>query len=146
MNFDHVIIRFGELSLKGKNRHQFIDKLYENTKTKLRECEQVRLRRSFDRMYVELNGKPYLPVIRKLQDVFGIQTLSVAMRVPSDLENIQQGALAAVNEVDGAHTFKVSAKRIDKNFPVHSQNLNRRIGGYVLQNGNGLKVDVHHPD
>lgn len=146
MNFDHVIIRFGELSLKGKNRNQFIDRLYDNTKNKLREFEQVQLRRTFDRMYVELNGAPYMPVVRKLQDVFGIQTLSVAMRVSPDLESMKRGALAAVNEMEGVRTFKVAAKRIDKSFSIHSQELNRRIGGYVLKNGDGLKVDVHRPD
>ncbi|HEX7064799.1 MAG TPA: tRNA uracil 4-sulfurtransferase ThiI [Bacillales bacterium] len=146
MMFDNIIIRYGELSLKGKNRNQFIDRLYTNVKRKLEGFEQIRVKRSFDRMYVRLNGQPYQPVIRKLQDVFGIQTLSVAVKTESELEAIQQGALAALHEVENVETFKVSAKRIDKQFPIHSQELNRVIGGYVLKNKEDIKVDVHRPD
>lgn len=146
MIFDHIIIRYGELSLKGKNRNQFIDRLYTNVKKKLQEFERINVKRSFDRMYVHLNGQSYMPVITKLQEVFGIQGLSVAAKTDSNLEAMQKGALAVVREVEGAHTFKVSAKRIDKRFPIHSQDLNRKIGGYVLKNGDRLKVDVHHPD
>ncbi|HEX6922634.1 MAG TPA: tRNA uracil 4-sulfurtransferase ThiI [Bacillales bacterium] len=146
MKFDHIIIRYGELSLKGKNRNQFIDRLYTNVRRKLDGFKRVKVKRSFDRMYVRLNGQSYQPVIRKLQDVFGIQALSVAVQTDSDLEAIQQGALDAVNEVENVQTFKVSAKRIDKNFPVHSQELNRVVGGYVLSNKKDIKVDVHNPD
>ncbi|HEX7065702.1 MAG TPA: tRNA uracil 4-sulfurtransferase ThiI [Bacillales bacterium] len=146
MKFDHIIIRYGELSLKGKNRNQFIDRLYTNVRRKLEGFDQIKVKRSFDRMYVRLNGQPYQPVIRKLQDVFGIQALSVALQTDSELEAIQQGALDAVNEVDNAQTFKVSAKRIDKNFSIHSQELNRVVGGYVLNNKKDIKVDVHNPD
>ncbi|HEU5141386.1 MAG TPA: tRNA uracil 4-sulfurtransferase ThiI [Bacillales bacterium] len=146
MNFDHIIIRYGELSLKGKNRNQFIDRLYTNVRRKLESFDQIKVKRSFDRMYVRLNGEPYQPVIRKLQDVFGIQALSVAVQTESNLEAIQQGAIAAVHEVENVQTFKVSAKRIDKTFPIHSQELNRIVGGYVLENGENIKVDVHNPD
>ncbi|HET7577886.1 MAG TPA: tRNA uracil 4-sulfurtransferase ThiI [Bacillales bacterium] len=146
MNFDHIILRYGELSLKGKNRNQFIDRLFTNVKQKLQEYERVKVQKSFDRMYVHLHGESYEPVIRKLQDIFGIQTLSVALKTKSTLEDIQEGALAAVEEIENARTFKVSAKRINKGFPIGSQELNRIIGGYVLKNGKNLKVDVHHPD
>lgn len=146
MRFDHIIIRYGELSLKGKNRKLFIDRLYTHTKKKLQRFRDVELKRSFDRMYVELNGQPYAPVIDTLQDVFGIQALSVAIKVDSDLEEIQKGALAAIKEVEGVKTFKISAKRIDKKFPIGSQKLNPLLGRYVLQNADSLKVDVHHPD
>lgn len=146
MKFDHIIIRYGELSLKGRNRNLFIDRLYEHTTRKLRRFNGIELKRAFDRMYVHLNGHPYLPVIRTLQDVFGIQSLSVAVKVDSAFEEIQKGALAAAGEVERAHTFKISAKRIDKSFPIHSQELNQLLGSYVLSNGKDLKVDVHDPD
>lgn len=146
MNFDHIIIRYGELSLKGKNRNRFIDRLYTNVRQKLEPFEKVRVKKSFDRMYVHLNGYPYETLIPPLQDVFGIQTLSVALKTEPALEAMEQGALAAVQEVGQARTFKISAKRINKDFPIHSQELNQKLGAYVLKNGGGIKVDVHHPD
>lgn len=146
MNFDHIIIRYGELSLKGKNRNRFIDRLYTNVREKLQPFERVHVKKSFDRMYVHLNGLPYESVIGPLQDVFGIQTLSVAVKTEPTLEEMEKGALAAVCEVGNARTFKISAKRINKEYPIHSQQLNQKLGAYVLQNGDGIKVDVHHPD
>lgn len=146
MNFDHIILRYGELSLKGKNRNQFIDRLYTNVKDKLQPFEKVKVKKSFDRMYVHLNGESYQKLIPSLQEVFGIQTISVALATEPTLEEMKKGALEAVFEVGHAKTFKISAKRIDKKFPIHSQQLNRELGGYVLKNGEGLKVDVHNPD
>ncbi|HET7657507.1 MAG TPA: tRNA uracil 4-sulfurtransferase ThiI, partial [Bacillales bacterium] len=146
MNFDHIILRYGELSLKGKNRNRFIDRLYTNVKDKLQPFDQVTVKKSFDRMYVHLNGLPYQDVIPSLQEVFGIQTISVALATEPSLEEMKKGALEAVREVGHARTFKISAKRIDKEFPIQSQQLNRELGGYVLKNGEGLKVDVHNPD
>ncbi|HET7615434.1 MAG TPA: tRNA uracil 4-sulfurtransferase ThiI, partial [Bacillales bacterium] len=146
MTFDHIIIRYGELTLKGKNRKQFIDCLYTNVKRKLRGFDSVQIKRSFDKMFVLLNGEAYEPVIERLQDVFGIQSLSVALKTDSELEAMKEGALAAVQEIHQAKTFKISARRIEKSFPIHSQQLNQEIGAYVLKNGDNLKVDVHHPD
>lgn len=146
MKFDHIIIRYGELSLKGKNRNLFIERLYTHIKKKLHGFSKVELQRSFDRMYVQLNGQPYVPVMDRLRDVFGIQALSVAVKVGSNLEDMQTGSLAAIEEVEGAATFKVSAKRLDKNFAIGSQELNALLGRYVLQNTENFKVDVHHPD
>lgn len=146
MNFDHIILRYGELSLKGKNRNRFIDRLYTNVKNKLKSFEKVTVKKSFDRMYVHLNGQDFHEIVPSLQEIFGIQTISVALATEPTLEEMKKGALEAVREVENVKTFKISSKRIDKTFPVQSQQLNPELGGYVLRNGSGLKVDVHNPD
>lgn len=146
MTFDDIIIRYGELSLKGKNRNMFIENLQSHIQQKLQTFPDVKLERAFDRMVVHLHGQPYMPVIRTLQHVFGIQTLSVALRVRTELEEIKKGTLAATKEIEGVETFKVSSKRIDKQFSISSQELNPLLGRYVLENTNQLHVDVHHPD
>ena len=139
MKFDHIILRYGELSLKGKNRNRFIDRLYTNVKDKLQSFDKITVKKSFDRMYVHLNGQSYHEVIPSLQEIFGIQTISVAMATEPTLEAMKTGALQAVREAGNPKTFKISAKRIDKSFPIHSQQLNRELGGHVLKYGEGFK-------
>lgn len=146
MIFDHVIIRYGELALKGKNRHEFIDKLEYHVRQALSEIDGVRVQKTFDRMFVHLNDQPYERVVERLQRVFGIQSLSVAHRVKTDLEAIKEGTLAIVRQMPEVRTFKISAKRIDKKFPVTSQQLNKQLGAYVLKKEPRLSVDVHRPD
>jgi thiamine biosynthesis protein ThiI len=146
MQYDHILIRYGELSLKGKNRSKFIDKLKANLKGKLREFPDIRVKKSRHRMFIELNGQKPEPIIEKIRDVFGIQSYSLALKTNSEIEDIKKGAIHAIKEAGAINTFKVSAKRADKSFPIPSQELNHVIGGHVLQNKDDIKVDVHHPD
>jgi thiamine biosynthesis protein ThiI len=146
MTFDHIIIRYGELSLKGKNRKEFIDRLQQNIKEKLKNYPEIVVKKKFDKMFVRLHGYHYEPVVQKLQQVFGIQGLSIALKTNSEPESIKQGALAAIKEIDDVKTFKISAKRIDKDYPIHSKQLNPLLGGHILENIEGISVDVHNPD
>ncbi|OEH91812.1 tRNA uracil 4-sulfurtransferase ThiI [Bacillus solimangrovi] len=148
MNFNHIIIRYGEMALKGKNRSKFTNRLQTNVKFALKEFEEVKIRKAFDRMFVELNGVSYRPVFDRLKQVFGIQSLSLGLRTEKVLEDIQAGALVALLEAKKEEeiTFKVESKRSDKTFPVGSQKLNHEVGGHLLRNCEGLKVDVHNPD
>lgn len=146
MTFNHIIVRYGELSLKGKNRREFTDRLRQNIKSKLNGFPDVTIKKTFDKLFVHLNGQPYQPVVEKLQQVFGIQNISVALQTDSDLDSIKAGALSAICEIDGVKTFKISAKRIDKSYPIHSQKLNHFLGSHVLKNTDDISVDVHHPD
>ncbi|UOR11919.1 tRNA uracil 4-sulfurtransferase ThiI [Halobacillus amylolyticus] len=146
MEFDHILIRYGELFIKGKNRKYFERKLQSNLIKKLKEFNNVRVSKKRDRMYVLLNGEDPYQVMNKCQLVFGIHTLSFAIKVEKDADVIKQAALAALQDSPEARTFKVSAKRADKEFPIRSQDLNQLIGGYVLSNTEGITVNVHHPD
>jgi len=147
MNYEHILIRYGELALKGKNRKEFERILHANIKYALKGCEGIRINRTFGRMYIELNGADEKPIIERLKNVFGIHSFSLAIKVENDLEAIQKGALAAFIGTEGTkETFKVSAKRAFKRFPIDSQKLNHLVGSYILQNYEPLRVDVHNPD
>ncbi|KEF39604.1 tRNA sulfurtransferase ThiI [Schinkia azotoformans MEV2011] len=149
MEYDHILIRYGEMSLKGKNRSKFSQILKNNIKVllKLNGCTKAIVNRTKDRMFIDLNGDDHEKISEILKDVFGIQSFSLAMKVTSELEEIQKGALSALQEANPhAKTFKVTAKRPDKSFPIRSQELNHLIGGYILKNTEGLTVDVHNPD
>lgn len=147
MNYDHILIRYAELALKGKNRSHFEKKLQENINIALKPYPNVKLERTFGRMFVHLNGAEHEPILETLAKIFGIHSFSLAIKVENGLENIQKGALKAVLQIsDGKKTFKVAAKRANKGFPIDSQKLNYEVGSYILQNTEDLTVDVHTPD
>jgi tRNA uracil 4-sulfurtransferase len=147
MKYDLILIRYGELALKGKNRSDFENRLLENIRQKLKPFAGVKVKKSFGRIFVELGGQESEPVLQALTEVFGIVGISLAKQVPSELENIRQAAVELVRDLDPRpRTFKVAAKRSDKSFPHTSQELNHLIGGHVLRNTEGLRVDVHRPE
>ncbi|SET80359.1 thiamine biosynthesis protein ThiI [Salinibacillus kushneri] len=146
MQYDHIVIRYGELSLKGKNKKQFIAQLRENLKHKLKPFSNVQLIQSRDRMYIKLNGQDHQPVIEKCQDVFGIQSLNLAIRVENSVDKIKEGALWALKAEEQVKTFKLTTKRPNKSFEIGSQEMNQILGGHLLSNTEGITVDVHNPD
>ncbi|MRG87713.1 tRNA uracil 4-sulfurtransferase ThiI [Salinibacillus xinjiangensis] len=146
MQYDHILIRYGELSLKGKNKKQFISQLKKNVKQKLREFPDIHIIRARDRMYIKLNGQDHEPIIEKCREVFGIQSVNLALRVENSLDKIKEGALFALNEAGNAKTFKITTKRPNKSFDVPSQEMNQVLGGHLLSNTEGITVDVRNPD
>ena len=147
MEYNQILIRYGEIALKGKNRRHFEEQLRKNIRPLLDDFPKVKLKRAFDHLYIVLNGEDFRPIIEKLKTVFGIHSLSVAMKTENELETIQKTALKALMESsDGTKTFKVSAKRKNKQFPIPSQELNHLIGSYLLKHTDRFTVDVHHPD
>ena len=145
MECNHILVRFGELTTKGKNRKTFIRKLCKNTKEILSDFEKLKYELSFDRMYILLNGEDPEAVCQKLKTVFGIYSFSLCYKVESDLEKIKEVCLEVI-EKNECHTFKIDTKRNDKDFPLHSHDINTAIAGYIFHHtSKELKVDVHHP-
>jgi len=144
IKYSHIMIRFGELSTKGKNKSSFIRVLYENIKHALKDFSSLEIESRYDHIYVYLNGEDYEPVIARLQDVSGIHAMSLVYRVEKDIEAIKQSALELISQEEGK-TFKVNAKRGDKKFPLHSDEVVRAVAPVILRN-TPLRVDVHHPD
>jgi thiamine biosynthesis protein ThiI len=142
-----ILLRYGELALKGKNRTDFENQLIGNIRAKLDKYPDIRVTRTFGRLFVEPGEHPVEPLLEELKTVFGLVGMSPAIRVESDWERIKEAALELVKGLgDGERTFKVVAKRSDKSFPIPSQEMNHRLGGFLLKTVPGLKVDVHHPD
>jgi len=147
MNVEYILIRYGEMTTKGKNRGRFTSILRENVRNRLKSFEKIKITATRDRMYIKLNGEDHEKVAASLKQVFGIHTFSYARKVETELEAIKKGALQAIEELgDTVKTFKVNAQRSYKQFPLNTPQLNRELGGHILQNTEHLTVDVHNPD
>ncbi|GIN91846.1 putative tRNA sulfurtransferase [Siminovitchia terrae] len=147
MKYDRILIRYGELTLKGRNRKFFVRKLKSSIRVLLREFPQTKIETLHDRMYVLLNGEPYDQVKEKLAKVFGIQSFSPAIRTEKDLDQIKAAALLVVKKSHSpGKTFKISARRSDKSFEYDTQQLNYELGSHILINVEDITVDVKKPD
>ena len=146
ITYDHIMVRFGELSTKGKNKIDFIRVLFHNCQRALKEFDKLHIYMRHDHIYVELNGVDYKPVIERLQEVSGIQGLSLVHKsLDRDIENIKNMSLELIKQETGK-TFKVHVKRTDKKYPLISDQITRIVAGHILKSGLGLSVDVHNPD
>lgn len=146
MEYDHILIRYGEMALKGKNIKKFIIRLQENIQHKLKEFPNVKVKRTQGRMFVLLNGHNPEPIIEKCRKIFGIQSLSLAIKVENDVEAIKNAALYALEKGESVQSFKVTVRRINKDFPIRSQEMNQVLGGHLLTNTDGYIVNLHQPD
>ena len=139
-----ILIKYGELSTKKANRNFFINTLYKNLRNKLNGFE-VKIHKDRARMYVEFLEKDLDNIKNIVSRVFGIHTYHIAYIVETNDKTIQDKVLSTVKEMD-FNTFKVETRRSNKNFPIHSQDYNRILGGLILKNIDGVSVDVHNPD
>ena len=144
MKYDHIMVRFGELSTKGKNKSEFIRVLAKNIKSALSDFSSLEYIVKHDHIYVKLNEENPDNVILILQDVSGIHSLSLVYKTSDDIENLKKVALELI-ESESGKTFKVKAKRSNKTYPIISDQINRIIATEILKN-TSLKVDVHNPD
>ena len=144
ISYDHIMVRFGELSTKGKNKKEFISILYFNIKHALKEFPNVTVSSRYDHIYVHLNGENEEPIIKRLQDVSGIQALSLVHKCENDIEVIKAASLELIKLEEGK-TFKVKVKRGNKRFSMDSDQITRAVAPVILRNTE-LKVDVHNPD
>ncbi len=143
-NYDLIMIRFGELSTKGKNKNEFISLLFDNVRNSLKEFPKVYVERRYDHLYVHLHGTNTDKVVNTLKEIPGIHSISLVKRVDSDIEVIKMAAYELIKEETGS-TFKVTCKRANKAFPIHSDEVIRSVATVILKN-TSLKVDVHNPD
>ncbi|MEO2074749.1 MAG: tRNA uracil 4-sulfurtransferase ThiI [Bacillus sp. (in: firmicutes)] len=147
MNYDRILIRYGEISTKGRNRHKFIEKLRKSVVNVLSSFPNAKVEASRDRMYIILNGEDGKEIIRKLKGIFGIQSFSPAVKVEREVESIKAASLELVNSIySEGQTFKITPKRSDKTFELDTDGINRVIGTHLLKNIPGLKVNVKNPD
>ncbi len=144
VKYDTVLIRYGELSTKGKNRKDFITRLFHNVKYMLRDYPNLEYRKTFDRIYIKLTDEDPEEITAKLKKVFGISSFSFTEKVANDIETLKNTCVRIAQETD-KKTFKMITKRHDKSYPMHSDAVNREVASAILHQ-TGLKVDVHNPD
>lgn len=147
VKYTEVMIRYGELSTKGKNRKDFIGRLAGNVTKVLKDFPEVEIHPRHDRMHIVLNGAPFAEVDKRLKKVFGIQTYSPTIKVPKTLDNIEKTSLELMQAVfkDGM-TFKVNTRRSDHKFEYDTNQLNKLVGDYLFDNMDNLKAEMKHPD
>ncbi|MBA9085202.1 thiamine biosynthesis protein ThiI [Fontibacillus solani] len=148
LQYDMLLLRFGEIAIKGKNRPRFEKAVLSHVKSLLRSFPNVQVVKDFGRIYVVLNGEPSSQVIDTLKNVFGVTSISPVKMVDTSLENILSAATAFIQSLnlEKETTFKVSARRVWKPFPYSSHEMNRLVSGPILNTCQHLKVDVHNPD
>ena len=145
MLYNQILVRFGDLTLKGKNQAMFRKALYRLMTLKM-EGLNIKIENKFDRIFIHLLDEDVNKVIERLNLVSGISSYSLVVKSTTDLEDIKKTALELMQDVVKEETtFKLNVKRCDKNYPYDSRELTKMISGYVLSNDELLKVDVHSP-
>ena len=144
MEYNTIIVRFGEMSTKGKNKRDFIASLARSIRHTLKEDEnKYEMIIRHDHIY--LNLKQHIEDLEnKLKDISGMYSFSLALKIDQDLDNILKVGFDIVKNEEG-NTFKIRTKRIDKSYPYISDEINRKLAGEILKKSN-KKVDVHNPD
>ena len=144
-----ILLKAGEIVLKGLNRSIFEDLLIRNAKRRLAEVGPFTIRKAQSTIYVEpqREGLDLEEAMDRLSKVFGVSALTRAAVVEKDYEKIEAAALSYLEEeLLDAGTFKVAAKRSDKRFPMNSPEICAKLGGAILAAFPHLKVDVLHPE
>ncbi len=143
-----ILIKYGEIILKGLNRPFFEEALVKNIKAALPKDFKGTVHRAQATVYVEPEDPDAIDeIIRRLTKVFGITSLTRAFVLPKDIEGIKKGAAQVLEPVlSTIHSFKVEAKRADKKFSLTSPEICREVGGYLHDAFPHLTVDVNHPE
>lgn len=137
-----IIIRYSELHLKGKNRGYFERVLITNIEKALKGLRHELKRQSGRYLIENFDGFDTDEIVSRLKKVFGIHSLSVALKVDSDMDAIFK---AAEEVCFDNGSFKVETHRADKTFPLNSLQISAEIGGRLLNKFKNLSVDVHNP-
>jgi len=144
-----IIIKLGEIILKGNNRSQFEDKLMNNIRLNVGKVGSYKIWKSQGTMYVQpRNAESQIaPAIEKIRRVFGITKISPAYIAEKDINKIYEKISERLSDsLSATKTFKVEAKRADKKFIMQSPEICREAGGYILSKFPHLKVDVINPE
>lgn len=147
MKYTEIMVRYGELSTKGKNRKTFIMQLAQNVKRALADFPALKIHADRDRMHILLNGEDSEEVIPKLSKVFGIQNFSPSIHIEKEMPAIRAMVQEVVREVyTPGKTFKITAKRSDHSFELDSNGLNQELGGAVIEAIPEIQVQMKKPD
>lgn len=147
MQFDHLLVRYGELTLKGTNRKMFVNQLKDIVKRALIPLRGYHVKGKRDRMYIELSPEADInEIIQRVSKVYGIKSISPVIKIDKNEEKINQSAIQLSQDFVKGSTFKVDVKRVDKSFRLDTYELQRQVGGAILKENNNITVNVKNPD
>ena len=142
-----ILIRYGELSTKGRNKKMFTQKLASNIKKALVDFPQVKVIPDYDFMYLDLHEAPEEAVIEKVKPIFGIQSISPVYIVEKDMEVAKKVVLDLLSQEDlEDKTFKIMTRRSDHTFEMDTNQINLFLGDAVLEAFPDIKVQLKQPD
>lgn len=144
-----ILVKFGEMALKGQNKSSFEDILFKNIKFRLKTVGKFKYSSAQSTIYIEPeeDSIDLDEVIEKLQKVFGIAAICRACICEKDFSDIQAKTLEYLKEtLEDAKSFKVEAKRADKKFPMKSPEICMELGGTICEAFPNISVDVHNPE
>ena len=144
-----VLVRYGEIILKGCNRPMFEDALIRNIKTAIADDGAVKITKAQATIYIEPldDDSQTDSICEKLKKVFGIVSIVVAYRTEKSVDAAAEEIKTCfAKELSEAKTFKVEAKRADKKFPLKSPEICAEVGEKVLDAFPNLTVNVKEPD
>ena len=144
-----ISVSIGEIALKGLNRGYFEDRLMKQIIKNIKDIGYEKIYKELGKIYIEGNPDYYPSIINRLKKVFGLVYISPCIRVEKEMDEISSAAILAMNEANQKSqitTFKVDTNRSDKDFPLISPEISRKIGGVILKEFRDLKVDVHNPE
>lgn len=147
--YNILIVKYGEVGVKGKNRYLFENKLIKNIKNMLKPLGEYNVYKEYGRIYVDVNDDNYEEVMEEVRKVFGIVGVCPGVKAEKDYDVLKATALKLIEQKieEGAKTFKVESRRGDKSLPLTSQEMSIDIGGYILSNvKDRIKVDVRNPE
>ncbi|OTN89437.1 tRNA sulfurtransferase ThiI [Enterococcus sp. 7E2_DIV0204] len=147
MKYTEIMVRYGELSTKGKNRKLFISQLAQNVKRVLGDFPAVKIHADRDRMHLLLNGEDSVQILPKLEKVFGIQNFSPSIRVEKTIPAIREMVQTIIKSAyQPGQTFKITSKRSDHSFELDTNELNRELGGAVFEVFPEIAVQMKKPN
>ena len=147
MQYSEIMVRYGELSTKGKNRKNFIDRLGYNVRQALQSFSKLKITAHRDRMHIQLNGEDSKKVMQRLNQVFGIQNYSPSVKVARDIEEVKKIAIKMMAEkYHPGLTFKVNTRRSDHKFKYDTNAMNDILGGTILEHFKDIKVQMRDPE
>ena len=144
-----ILIKNGELALKGLNRCTFEDIMIKNIKRRLKDLGKIEVRKAQSAIYIEPKEEDYdfEEALSRVSLIFGIAAFSRACVCEKSMDDIiEKSVVYLADTLKNVKAFKVEAKRSDKKFPLKSPEICRELGGVLLSNFPHLKVDVHEPD
>ncbi|MGT2811605.1 tRNA uracil 4-sulfurtransferase ThiI [Streptococcus minor] len=147
MNYSEIMIRYGELSTKGKNKMRFVKKLSQNIKEALSIYPDVQIYCDRDRGHVYLNGTDYQAVSTSLKKIFGIQSFAPSYKIEKSVPALKEAVQAIMKNIyQEGMTFKIAARRSDHSFELDSRDLNHVLGDAVFTAIPTIQVQMKKPD
>lgn len=143
-----IAVSFGEIFLKGKNRHLFYKAAINNIKRNLRGIDYQGIYSESSKLYIQADRKDFEKIKDNVLKVFGISYVAYVIKTNKNIEDIYAACKEDLSEYfsDKNYTFKVESKRTDKSFKYKSPELSAKIGGFILRDFPNLSVDVHNPN